>query len=107
MEAGLSMTYAERQADTIKKLSIEFNCIACTGHFPRTNMVATGCGHRYCAECARTLFMEIDQGRGTVPSQMLQVTNSTCFDCETHECRGDCSLPVGQCGVHNAKPCLL
>lgn len=30
IEDGPSMTYAERQADTLKKMSMKFQCIACT-----------------------------------------------------------------------------
>jgi len=56
-EAGPSMTYADRQADTLKKLSMMFQCVACTERVPRTNMVTAKCGHRYCADCAKNLFM--------------------------------------------------
>ncbi|KAF2846751.1 hypothetical protein T440DRAFT_540853 [Plenodomus tracheiphilus IPT5] len=34
-EAGPSMTYTERQANTLKKLSTEFECVACTNRVPR------------------------------------------------------------------------
>jgi hypothetical protein len=56
-EAGPSMTYTECQADTMMKLATEFACTACTGRFPRTNMVTATCSHRYCADCAKKLFM--------------------------------------------------
>jgi hypothetical protein len=56
-EVGPSMTYTERQADTIMKLSTKFVCTACTGRFPRTNLVTATCSHRYCADCAKKLFM--------------------------------------------------
>jgi hypothetical protein len=66
-DAGPSMTYAERQADTIKKLSMEFSCIACTDRRPRTAMVTAKCGHRYCADCAKSLFMRSTKDEDLYP----------------------------------------
>ncbi|KAH4007037.1 hypothetical protein HBI56_033900 [Parastagonospora nodorum] len=66
-EAGPSMTYAERQADTIKKMSMEFQCVACTDRYARTSMVTTKCGHRYCAGCAKSLFMRSTKDEGLFP----------------------------------------
>jgi hypothetical protein len=56
-EAGPSMTYSEREADIFRKMTREFQCIACTENCARTRMVLTKCGHHYCANCAKTLFM--------------------------------------------------
>ncbi|KAF1916403.1 ariadne RING finger [Ampelomyces quisqualis] len=56
-EAGPSMTFAERQGNAIQKLSMEYQCVACTDCQPRTHMVTAKCGHRYCANCAKGLFM--------------------------------------------------
>jgi hypothetical protein len=66
-EAGPSMTFAERQANTIKKLSMEFNCVACTDRHPRSSMVTAKCGHRYCAECMKSLFMRSTKDEGLHP----------------------------------------
>jgi hypothetical protein len=66
-DAGPSMTYAERQADTMKKLSMEFSCIACTDRFPRIAMVTSKCGHRYCADCAKSLFMRSTKDEDLYP----------------------------------------
>jgi hypothetical protein len=57
-EAGPSMSYTERQADIMKKLSMEFQCIACTDRFPRASMVTTKCSHRYCVDCIKSLFLQ-------------------------------------------------
>jgi hypothetical protein len=51
------MTYSEREADIFRKMAMEFQCIACTENCARTRMVLMKCGHRYCANCAKTLFM--------------------------------------------------
>ncbi|KAF1361764.1 ariadne RING finger [Lizonia empirigonia] len=56
-EAGPSMTFAQRQAETMNKLSMEFQCTICTDRFPRAMMVTTKCSHRYCGDCAKSLFM--------------------------------------------------
>jgi hypothetical protein len=48
-EAGPSMTFAERQAETMKKLSMD--------RFPRALIVSAKCNHRYCGDCAKSLFM--------------------------------------------------
>jgi hypothetical protein len=66
-DAGPSMTYAERQADTIKKLSMEFSCVACTDRHSRTAMVTAKCGHRYCADCAKSLFMRSTKDEDLYP----------------------------------------
>jgi hypothetical protein len=65
--AGPSMTPAERQADTIKKLSMEFQCVACTDRCPRSTMVNSKCGHRYCADCAKSLFMRSTKDEDLYP----------------------------------------
>ncbi|CAN9460587.1 unnamed protein product [Alternaria alternata] len=56
-EAGPAMSYVERQADTIKKLSTEFKCCTCYDRFPRASMVTAKCGDRYCVDCMKGLFM--------------------------------------------------
>lgn len=66
-EAGPSMTFAERQADTIKKLSMVFQCVACTERRPRVTMVTANCGHRYCSDCAKSLFMRSTKDEGLYP----------------------------------------
>jgi hypothetical protein len=66
-EAGPSLNYAERQADTIKKFSMEFHCIACTDRVPRANIVTAQCGHRYCADCMKSLFMRSTKDEGLYP----------------------------------------
>ncbi|KAF2819678.1 hypothetical protein CC86DRAFT_429808 [Ophiobolus disseminans] len=66
-EAGPSMTFVERQADTIKNMSIEFQCVACIERVPRTNMAVAECGHRYCANCATKLFMRSTHDEGLYP----------------------------------------
>jgi hypothetical protein len=66
-EAGPSMTYAQRQADIFKKMSMDFQCIACTESCARTKMVMLKCGHRYCAKCAKTLFMHSTKDEGLFP----------------------------------------
>lgn len=66
-EAGPSLTYVQRQAGTIEKLSMEYHCIACTDRYPRSNMVTAQCGHRYCADCVRSLFMRSTKDEGLYP----------------------------------------
>jgi hypothetical protein len=66
-EAGPSMSFAERQADTIKKLSMMFQCIVCTERRPRALMVTTKCGHRYCSDCMKSLFMRSTKDEGLYP----------------------------------------
>lgn len=56
-EAGPSMSYLERQADIIRKLSTEFKCCTCLDRFPRASMVKAKCGDRYCVGCVKELFM--------------------------------------------------
>lgn len=55
-EAGPSMTYTERQADIMTKLSTEFYCVACGDRYPRAQMVSAKCSHRYCSGCVKDLF---------------------------------------------------
>jgi hypothetical protein len=66
-EAGPSMTYVKRQAQVIEKLAMEYNCIACTDRFPRSNMVTAHGSHRYCADCVRSLFMRSTKDEGLFP----------------------------------------
>jgi hypothetical protein len=66
-DAGPSMSYTERQADTMKKLSMEFRCCACTDRFPRASMVTTPCKDRYCIDCIKTLFMQSTKDEGLYP----------------------------------------
>ena len=63
-KAGPSMTYVERQAQVIEKLAIEYNCIACTDRFSRSNMVTAHGSHQYCADCVRSLFMRSTKDEG-------------------------------------------
>jgi hypothetical protein len=66
-EAGPSLNYAQRQAVTIKKLTMKFHCIACTDRVPRANMVRAQCGHRYCGDCVKSLFMRSTKDEGLYP----------------------------------------
>jgi hypothetical protein len=66
-EAGPFLNYAERQAEIITKLTMEFQCVACTDKVPRSNMVTVQCGHRYCADCVRSLFMRSTKDEGLYP----------------------------------------
>ncbi|KAG9190145.1 hypothetical protein G6011_08233 [Alternaria panax] len=66
-EAGPAMSYVERQADTIKKLSTEFNCCTCYDRFPRASMVTAKCGDRYCVDCMKGLFMRSTKDEGLYP----------------------------------------
>jgi hypothetical protein len=56
--AGPSMTYNKRQAVPFKKISQEFACIACTEQNPRAKIIITSCGHQYCINCARKVFIQ-------------------------------------------------
>ncbi|KAI8930947.1 hypothetical protein NX059_011962 [Plenodomus lindquistii] len=66
-EAGPSLNYAERQAVTMRKLNTQFHCIACTDRVPRANMVTAPCGHRYCGECVKSLFMRSTKDEDLYP----------------------------------------
>ncbi|KAF2134354.1 ariadne RING finger [Dothidotthia symphoricarpi CBS 119687] len=66
-EAGPSMGFAERQAETIKKLSAEFQCSACTDRFPRAHMITAKCSHRYCTACIKHLFMRSTNDESLYP----------------------------------------
>jgi hypothetical protein len=66
-DAGPSMSYTERQANTMKKLSMEFRCVACTDWFPRASMVTTPCKDYYCIDCIKTLFMQSTKYEGLYP----------------------------------------
>lgn len=67
IKAGPSMTYADRQADVLNKLSMQFQCYACTDRFPRASMVTTKCSHRYCIGCMKSLFMRSTRDEGLYP----------------------------------------
>ncbi|KAF2008480.1 hypothetical protein BU24DRAFT_360215 [Aaosphaeria arxii CBS 175.79] len=45
-EAGPSMTYAQRQAQALGKLSEEHRCVACFGDFCGTTTIKLSCGDR-------------------------------------------------------------
>jgi hypothetical protein len=66
-EAGPSMSYVERQADIIKKLSTEFKCCTCLEQFPRASMVKAKCGDRYCVDCIKGLFMRSTKDESLYP----------------------------------------
>ena len=66
-EAGPAMSYLERQADTIKKLSTVYKCCACFDRFPRTSTLTTKCGHRYCIDCMKGVFMRSTKDEGLYP----------------------------------------
>lgn len=74
-EAGPSMTFAERQADTIKKLSMMFHGVACTERRPRAMMVTTKCGRRYCSDCIKSLSMLSTKDEGLYPPDHCEVFN--------------------------------
>ncbi|KAF1930369.1 uncharacterized protein M421DRAFT_58856 [Didymella exigua CBS 183.55] len=65
--AGPSMSFAERQAETIKKLSMEFQCAFCLDRFPRALMVSLKCSHRYCGDCAKGLFIRATRDEDLYP----------------------------------------
>jgi hypothetical protein len=67
MEAGPSMSFTERQADTMRKLSMKLRCTACTDRFPRAAMVTTPCKDRYCIDCIKTLFMKSTKDESLYP----------------------------------------
>jgi hypothetical protein len=66
-EAGPAMSYVERQADIIKKLSTEFKCCTCYDRFPRASIVTAKCGDRYCIDCMKGLFMRSTKDEGLYP----------------------------------------
>ncbi|KAF2787237.1 hypothetical protein K505DRAFT_258151 [Melanomma pulvis-pyrius CBS 109.77] len=66
-EAGPSMTYTERQAETMRKLSMEFQCCACTDRYSRAFMITATCSHRYCLDCIKDLFMRSTKDEGLYP----------------------------------------
>jgi hypothetical protein len=67
IEAGPSMTSTEQQADTMNKFSVEFQCTACTDRYPRYKIVTSNCGHRYCADCIKSLFMRSTKDESLYP----------------------------------------
>ena len=66
-EAGPSMSFAERQAETMKKLAMEFQCVSCLDRFPRALMVSLKCSHRYCGDCAKGLFVRATRDEDLYP----------------------------------------
>jgi hypothetical protein len=66
-EAGPSKSFVERQMDTIKKLSMMFQCVSCMERHPRAMMVTAKCGDRYCSECVKSLFMRSTKDEGLYP----------------------------------------
>jgi late competence protein required for DNA uptake (superfamily II DNA/RNA helicase) len=53
--------------DTIKKLSMMFQCVSCMERHPRAMMVTAKCGDRYCSECVKSLFMRSTKDEGLYP----------------------------------------
>ncbi|OAL52699.1 ariadne RING finger [Pyrenochaeta sp. DS3sAY3a] len=72
-EAGPSLNYAERQAVTLRKLTMEFQCTACTDRVSRGDMVTAQCGHRYCADCMKSLFMRSTKDEGLYPPKCCKI----------------------------------
>ncbi|KAI4694851.1 hypothetical protein J4E81_006454 [Alternaria sp. BMP 2799] len=66
-EAGPPMSYLERQADTIKRLSTEFKCCTCLDRIPSASMVKAECGDRYCVDCIKGLFMRSTKDESLYP----------------------------------------
>lgn len=66
-EAGPSMSYAERQAKTLKKFSMQLDCCACADQYPRASLVMTQCEHRYCIDCIKSLFMRSTHDESLYP----------------------------------------
>ncbi|KAF1939586.1 ariadne RING finger [Clathrospora elynae] len=66
-EAGPSIINKELQSDVMNRPSVEFQCCACTDRFSCASMVTTPCGHRYCAECIKSLFMRSTRDEGLYP----------------------------------------
>ncbi|KAF2158314.1 hypothetical protein M409DRAFT_71698 [Zasmidium cellare ATCC 36951] len=56
-QAGPSMTFAERQADLLVKLSQGFTCSVCRETRRCDAMAKVQCEHRYCIDCAKELFI--------------------------------------------------
>ncbi|XTI85117.1 hypothetical protein V2W45_224556 [Cenococcum geophilum] len=55
-EAGPSTTFAERQANVLKQLSMQFKCGVCHENHHVASVVTVPCNDRYCIECLKGLF---------------------------------------------------
>lgn len=69
-EAGPSMSYSERQASVLEKLSETTRCSACASRFPIALTIDTKCttsNHRYCISCMKYLFLRASKEEAYYP----------------------------------------
>ncbi|KAF2636749.1 hypothetical protein P280DRAFT_434294 [Massarina eburnea CBS 473.64] len=66
-EVGPSMTYAQRQAKVLGKLSTEYRCCACYGNFKSVSTVVASCEDRYCRDCLKSLFLRATTDESLFP----------------------------------------
>ncbi|KXS95993.1 hypothetical protein AC578_8103 [Pseudocercospora eumusae] len=55
-QSGPSMTFAERQAEVLKRMATEYTCSVCGDRYPSAQTIKVECEHRYCIDCAKGLF---------------------------------------------------
>ncbi|EME79959.1 uncharacterized protein MYCFIDRAFT_56529 [Pseudocercospora fijiensis CIRAD86] len=55
-ESGPSMTFAERQAEVLKRMATQYVCSVCRDRYPSAQTIKVECEHRYCIDCAKGLF---------------------------------------------------
>lgn len=67
IEAGPSMSYAERQADILNKLAKQFKCAVCHEYVYSQLTVLLPCDDRYCVDCLKDLFIRATKDETLFP----------------------------------------
>jgi hypothetical protein len=70
MQSGPSVGYAERQSQALERLlQRESQCVACSDKFQAYNTKRLACGHIYCENCLRHLFLQVTKDQALFPSR--------------------------------------
>ncbi|KAL5458815.1 hypothetical protein PMIN06_003134 [Paraphaeosphaeria minitans] len=67
VEAGPSRSYAERQADAMKKLSKQSKCAVCHEYSMSGLTIHLPCNDRYCVDCLKELFTQATRDETLLP----------------------------------------
>lgn len=67
-DAGPSVSYADRQLQAFERLSLhDTQCIACSNDLRALDTICTPCGHTYCRNCLKKVFLHAARDEDMFP----------------------------------------
>lgn len=71
--AGSSITYAQRQTETVQKMKTEVQCCVCLNDFLPYRTIRLECSDHYCVDCLRDLFLRATKDESLYPPRCCRV----------------------------------